>query len=121
MPEYSPELTQRLDLALEHLAKGETVLLLFEDMYAVNEHFQATLDYFKSKGNPLGKKEGRTPSRYGNAAFLESGVVYFVGKDTHDTAGPTRGVSIEIDLIEWQHELVRQKGLEARLRAKGLA
>lgn len=82
MADYSESLTQKLDEALTLLNKGETVVFLFDDMADVNEHFQATLDYFKDRGNKMRR-------RYGNGAFMKSGVAYFVGADTYR---PTNGV-----------------------------
>jgi uncharacterized protein YaaQ len=115
MSSYSPELKALLDEALGLLNEGNTILLMFEDMYIVNEHFQATLDYFKKNGN-------RMTRRFGNGAFMQKGgVAYFVGADTHKDAGPTRGVAKEFDLTPFKEELVREKGLESRLRDKGIA
>jgi hypothetical protein len=107
-PDVSPELEQLLTEARDLTLKGETVLLLFEDMTDINEHFQAALDWFKENGNKMRR-------RFGQGAFMETGMVYFVGADTHLVR--TRGVSKEFDCRPFAHELIRKTGLEARLRA----
>lgn len=101
-----------LDQAFEIVDRNDTALLLLEDMYDINEHFQAVLDWFKEHGN-------RMVHRWGQGCKMTSGWLYFCGADTHLV--PTRGVGTEIDLREVSNQLVRRVGLEARLREKGLA
>lgn len=110
---FSPELEERLNQALEVLNRddGGVVLLLFEDMVEIADHFQATLDWFKAHGNKMSQ-------RLAQCAYMQKGIIYFVGADTHTVQ--TRGVDVEIDLQPYAHELVRQTGLEARLRKRGL-
>jgi len=119
---FTPELESKLEQALEVIEREETVLLLFTDMIDINEHFQAALDWFKGRGNKMTR-------RWGQGAKMERGWVYFAGADTHCKILPdgteepivTRGVTLELDLRPEAHELVRQVGLEARLRERGMA
>ncbi len=76
-PEFSDELEDRLSEAHDLLSKGAVILFLFEDMADVNEHFQAALDWFKNRGN-------RMRRRYQQGAYMQSGMVYFVGADTFE-------------------------------------
>ncbi len=121
MTSFTPELELVLDEALGLTKQGKTVLFMFEDMVEVNERFQAILDWFKEHGNKMRR-------RYGQGAFLESGMAYFVGADTHlkdgeniETVIDTRGVSKEYDMREFAPLIVRQTGLEAKLRASHAA
>lgn len=108
--QYSPELTAKLEQALDVVKKGLTVLILFEDMIEVNEHFQAVLEWCKQRGV-------RSNHRYQQGCYFPNGgMIYFVGADTHVT---TRGVALELDLRDEAEELVRSEGLDARLRKAG--
>lgn len=115
---FTEDLEGALNLALRTTRTGATVLLLFDDMMDVNEHFQAVLDWFKDNGNKMDR-------RWGTGCKMQSGWIYFAGADTHcDSNGnsiPTRGVALEVDLRPWSAQLIRQTGFEARLREKGLA
>lgn len=108
---YSASLEAKLLEASGVLDREGVVLFLFEDMVEISDHFQATLDWFKARGN-------RMTQRFAQGVYMTKGMVYFVGADTHVV--PTRGVDIEIDLRPEAHELIRKTGLEARLRKKGL-
>jgi hypothetical protein len=120
--DFSPELTSVLEDAFSRTDEGLTVLMLFEDMVEVNDRFQAVLDWFKARGNKMRR-------RYGQGAFLERGMIYFVGADTHieerddgeEVWIHTRGVDKEFDMRRFAPELVRQVGLEAKLRKKAEA
>jgi hypothetical protein len=115
--EYSKSLEDKLALAWDALAQTDsnpTVLMLFEDMFDINEHFQAVLDWFKERGIPL-----TTRGRWQQGCRLTRGWLYFCPAQTHVV--PTKGVAAEIDLRDEAEELVRKTGLDARLRAKGAA
>lgn len=113
------DLDSILQEALVETQRGRTVLMMFDDMYSVNDHFQAVLEWFKEHGN-------RMRRRYGQGAYLQQGMIYFVGADTHVKVLPdgteepiqTRGVAREFDLRPFTTGLVRKTGLEARLREK---
>jgi hypothetical protein len=109
---FSDELEDELAKCYDVLDQGQTVLILFEDMFEVNDRFQAVLDWFRDRGN-------KSKHRWQQGCLMESGWLYFCPADVHIV--PTRGVALECDLRAHAEELVRKRGLEARLRAKGLA
>lgn len=115
---FPTELETQLDEAFQLTMEGKTVLFMFEDMYEVNERFQALLDWFKEKGNKMRR-------RFGQGAYMQHGMVYFVGADTHtrfkngeEVVIPTRGVTKEYDLRQYAPFIVRQTGLNAKLRER---
>ncbi len=54
--DFTPELRDILMGLLKQIDQEESVLLLFEDMIEINEHFQATLDWFKEHGNGMKRR-----------------------------------------------------------------